>query len=90
MVRSCWTTSGGNDPEPSLPRRVANGRQVHRANVSGNAEEYYRRTITIPFLDNLLAHLKERFGPFQQLVATGHCLTPKVLAEAESCQTSLP
>ena len=46
--------------EPSMPRIT--GRQTGRANTpSKNPEEYYRRTIFIPMLDNILCDLSTRF-----------------------------
>ena len=48
---------GESDYEPSLPRRC--GRQRNCANVSAEtAEEYFRRTIAIPFLDHFLSQIK--------------------------------
>ena len=35
----------------TMPRRCA--RQVHRPNVGGSIEEYYRRTIYVPYMDSL-------------------------------------
>ena len=41
---------------PSVPRLA--GRQTHGNNVpSDNAEEFYRGTVTIPFLDLLIQEL---------------------------------
>ena len=41
------------DVVPQVPRTT--GRQCHRNNVEhASAEEYYHRTIIIPFLDNLI------------------------------------
>ena len=42
---------------PSIPRRC--GTQRNRDNhPADSAEEYFRRTITIPFLDHLISHLR--------------------------------
>ena len=42
------------DVEVKLPRRV--GRQMHRENYgSTDAAEYYRQSIYIPYVDNMLA-----------------------------------
>ena len=43
-----------------MPRRCA--RQVHRPNVGGSIEEYYRRTIYVPYMDSLIQSLESRFG----------------------------
>ncbi len=46
--------------ELEIPRRVV--RQQHRANIpADSAEEYFRRTIFVPFLDHLLEQFKTRF-----------------------------
>ena len=48
---------GESDYEPCLPRRC--GRQRNRANVSAEtAEEYFRRTTAIRFLDHFLGQMK--------------------------------
>ena len=45
----------------AIPRQVA--RQTQRANISANdAQEYFRRSIYIPFIDTKLQELKERFN----------------------------
>jgi len=47
--------------ELTVPR--IRGRQIHRANAPAEGpEEYYRRNIYIPFLDQLIDQLKVRFG----------------------------
>lgn len=46
--------------EVNLPR--LNKRQVHRSNIPHTStEEYYRRSIFIPFLDDFISQLEERF-----------------------------
>ena len=53
-----------NAPLPSIPRRC--GRQTQRDNVPGDSpEEYFCRTITIPFVDELLQHMQTRFSGLQ-------------------------
>ena len=44
----------------TMPRRCA--RQVHRPNVGGSIEEYYRRIIYVPYMDSLIQSLESRFG----------------------------
>ena len=44
----------------TTPRRCA--RQVHRPNVGGSIEEYYRRTIYVPYMDSLIQSRESRFG----------------------------
>ena len=46
---------------PSLPRRFTH--QTNRENVPSNTpEEYFRRAITIPFFDDMISHLNNRFS----------------------------
>ena len=47
--------------EPSVPR--TNGRQAHRSNQPHSTpEEYYRRSLYIPFLDHTCQEIGSRFG----------------------------
>ena len=63
---------------PSLPRRCS--RQMQRDNTPGDTpEEYFRRTLTIPFIDELLQHLETRFSPLQSKAIQGLRLVPTVL-----------
>lgn len=59
--------------EPELPRRC--GRQTARSNVPGDTPEvYYKRSISIPFVDELLGHMKTRFSDIQQKALSGMTL----------------
>ena len=63
---------------PCLPRMCSG--QKHRSNTPASDPcEYYRRTITIPLLDHLLAELERRFSPHQKLAMEGLYLIPSVL-----------
>ncbi len=63
---------------PSIPRTC--GRQRHRANTpASTAPEYFKRTITIPILDHLLAELGRRFSSHQKTALQGLYLVPSVL-----------
>ena len=65
---------------PSIPRRCA--RQTSRCNVPGDTpEEYYRRAITVLFLDELLSHLDTRFSK-TQLAVKALSIVPSVLLQA--------
>ena len=65
--------------QPSLPRRC--GRQRHRSNVPAQTPtEYYRRTITVPMLDQLLSEMVTRFSKHQQTALKGLYLIPSVLS----------
>ena len=69
-----------NAPEPQLPRQCAV--QRGRSNTPGDTpEEYYRRTISIPFLDKLLSHLESRFSDIQQKAIDGMKIVPSVLMD---------
>ena len=73
-----------NAPQPSIPRCC--GRQSHRDNIpSDTPEEYFRRSITIPFLDQLIQHMSSRFSALQSTAVRGLCLVPSVFV---SLQTS--
>ena len=53
-----------NASPPSMPRLCKH--QIHRCNTPAEtAEEYYRRTISIPVFDELLSHLNSRFSEMQ-------------------------
>ena len=55
-------------------------RQCHRDNVEhASTEEYYRRTIIYPFLDNLIAQMHERFGDTQIIASKLINLVPSVI-----------
>ena len=67
--------------EPTCPQTC--GRQRNRDNTPAiSAEVYYRRVISIRFLDELLLQFKSRFGPLQQKVAKGLMLLPSVFLES--------
>lgn len=56
-----------------MPRRA--GRQVHRVNVPADTPEvYYRRSVFIPFCDNLIEQLQQRFPDPPVLVFTQELL----------------
>ena len=65
---------------PSIPRHC--GRQRGQSNVPAEEPaEYYRRSVTIPFLDHLLSQLDHRFSSDQQRVVRGLSLVPSVMKE---------
>ena len=67
---------------PSMPRICP--RQQHRASTpASNPSEYYRRTITVPILDHLLAELDRRFTSHQKTALQGHYLVPSVLVKED-------
>jgi hypothetical protein len=63
---------------PSLPRIC--GRQRHRPNTPASTpSKYFRRTITVPMLDHLLAELNRRFSSHQVKALQGLYLVPSAL-----------
>ena len=67
---------------PSTPRRC--GRQTHRSNVPADTPcEYYRRTISIPVLDHLVAELKTRFDNHQKTALLGLSLVPSLFVQSK-------
>ena len=72
-----------NAPQPSMPRFC--GCQLHRDNIpSDTPEEYFRRSIMIPFLDQLIQHLSSRFSALQSTAVRGLCLVPSVLVSLKT------
>ena len=65
-----------NAPEPSIRPRLTKYQQ-HRANTPADSPQtYYKRTISIPFVDHLLSELKSRFSTIQQRSVNGFALIP--------------
>ncbi|XP_075037461.1 52 kDa repressor of the inhibitor of the protein kinase-like [Mixophyes fleayi] len=63
---------------PSLPRTC--GRQTNRNNTSAeNPEIYYRRVITIPYLDYLIVELDMRFSDHQTKAMKALTIIPSIL-----------
>ena len=71
------------DVDESIPRFAS--RQQHRQNIpSDNAQEYYKRTLTIQMLDFLLTELDTRFDGAASLNITEFmCLLPSQLTASE-------
>ena len=60
--------AGKVDVLPQVPRTVS--RQQYRDNVQhSSTEEYYRRSIVLRLLDNLIQQMNDRFGSTQMIVA---------------------
>ena len=55
------------------------GRQLNRSNISADSpEEYYRRSLTIPFLDHMVQELTSRFSNSQQqCIPMGQSIVPE-------------
>ena len=65
----------------TMPRRCA--RQVHRPNVGGSIEEYYRRTIYVPYMDSLIQSLESRFGESNTPYFPIFALHPREMQQTE-------
>ncbi|KAJ8894630.1 hypothetical protein PR048_007294 [Dryococelus australis] len=58
-----------------MPR--TSSRQKNRDNTPAtNPEEYYRRTLFIPYCDHFINHLEERFIGYKKLLTSFACLVP--------------
>ena len=66
--------AGNIEVTPSIPRRC--GRQRNRDESS---ETYYRRTVTIPFLDHMISEMKWRFSETQRKAVLGLSLVPAAM-----------
>ena len=60
IYASSLTTAEEIGVTVSLPRQC--DRQVHRANIGGTTEKYYRRSIYVPYMDSPIQSLKSRFS----------------------------
>ena len=62
--------------EPCKPRTC--GRQTKRDNIdAASPEEYYRRNLTVPFLDTFIVEMGARFSELQSKASMGMKLVPK-------------
>ncbi|XP_062518720.1 52 kDa repressor of the inhibitor of the protein kinase-like [Corticium candelabrum] len=72
---------------PSIPRRCA--RQSFRSNVPALiSEDYYRRDLTVPFLDEMIAHINSHFSEIQKNATMALSLVPSVLMSPEQEQST--
>ena len=56
------------------------GRQTKRDNIdAASPEEYYRRNLTVPFLDTFIAEMGARFSELQSKASMGMKLVPKYM-----------
>ncbi|XP_022182999.1 52 kDa repressor of the inhibitor of the protein kinase-like [Myzus persicae] len=63
--------------EPKMPRICSS--QRNRSNVpSNNIEEYYKKSIFIPYLDDLMMALNERFIPHNETITSLQYVLPTV------------
>ena len=74
--------------EPSVPRTCKE--QTQRDNTESScAEEYYRRTLTIPFVDHLNTELEVRFSYLQRKASLGLHLLPSSAEHASESTDNL-
>lgn len=67
-----------NDIEQSIPRICR--RQQNRFNVqTENAQQYYKITVFIPFIDHLLSEISERFGPLFEKISFMQMFIPNTI-----------
>ena len=81
-----WDKSVATEAEIdlSMPRQCA--RQIYRGNLGGTLEEYYYRTVSIPYLDSLIQSLDSRFGEQNSPDFNMFCLHPKEMKQLSSSQ----
>ena len=67
-------------PPPQLPRCCS--RQTAQNNTPGETPDiYYKRTISIPFLDELISHLNSRFSEIQKKAIMGMRIVSSVFMD---------
>ena len=72
----------------TLPRRC--GRQRHRDNVTADTpSEFFKRSLTIPFLDFLIQELRSRFTVLHRTALQGMCLVPAALVKSNDAGTHI-
>ena len=68
------------DIDVKNPRRC--GRQTLRNNAPADtSDEYYKRNVTIPFLDHMVQQMNDRFSSTQQCAVKALVLVPDVIRE---------
>ena len=65
-------------------------RQMNRSNVSADSpEEYFRRSLTIPFFDHMVQELTSRFSNAQQqCIPMGQSIIPKKMKQSTEWRTN--
>ena len=73
---------------PSLSRSCIH--QTNRENMPSNTpEEYFRRTITISFFDDMISHLNNRFSDVQHKAIMALSIVPSVFMTDQEANSSL-
>ena len=71
----------------SIPRRCS---KTQRANVDAeDPEVYYRRVLTIPFVDHLIQEMEDRFSTNANVATLGLCLVPSVMMKKKKTGTQM-
>ncbi|XP_050432592.1 52 kDa repressor of the inhibitor of the protein kinase-like [Adelges cooleyi] len=66
--------------EPKIPRTCSN--QKNRSNVPfNNIEDFYKKTIFIPYSDDLIMALNERFLPHNETIISLQFVLPRIIVE---------
>ncbi|KAH3864340.1 52 kDa repressor of the inhibitor of the protein kinase-like [Dreissena polymorpha] len=75
------------DVQPSKPRTC--GRQTKRDNIeAGTPEDYYKRNMTIPFVDSFLSEMSTRFSELHSKAAMGLKVIPDNLCNSQTTITA--
>ena len=78
IIEKCTKMAELSRNKLEVPR--VNARQIYRSNVDfTTTEEYYRRTVFIPFIDSLIQQLNERFSGKTKTAMSGMYLIPGVI-----------
>ena len=78
IIEKCTKMAELSENKLEVPR--VNARQIYRSNVEFTTpEEYYCRTIFIPFIDSLIQQLNERFSGKTKSAMSGMYLIPSVV-----------
>ena len=65
----------------NIPRRCC---RQKRSNIEAESPEvYYRRSLTVPFINHLLTELEERFSSNARIATLGLCLIPSVIVKKD-------
>ncbi|KAJ8884194.1 hypothetical protein PR048_016051 [Dryococelus australis] len=81
--RECEETARNIGSQITIPRLVK-GRQVHTANVpADNAEEYFRRTVFIPWTNDLVSNLRGRFAKHKDILTSFVCRLSSVTSPSK-------
>ena len=64
--------------------------KTQRTNIEADLPEvYYRRSLTIPFLDHLLKELEDRFSSNAKVATGGLCLVPSAMSKRFDWQANV-